>query len=72
MSILVLLNLISMAFEYYNQPVTNENIFNIISTVFATVFSLEMIFKLIGLKQHFFRNMWNVYDLLVTIICLIG
>ncbi len=61
-----------MAFEYYNEPANYENIFNVVNTVFVTIFGLEIVFKLIGMRQHFFRSTWNVFDLLITIVCLIG
>lgn len=70
MAVVVILNLVSLACEYYNQPKKCDEIFNIISSVFATVFAMEILLKLIGLRQHFFRDLWNVYDLLVTIVCI--
>ena len=40
-----------MAIEYFAQPIYNENILNIINTIFVTVYGLEMVFKLIGLNS---------------------
>jgi hypothetical protein len=71
-SIVVVLNIISLAFEYYNQSTHYNVILNILNSTFATIFGLEIIFKLIGFRQHFFLDMWNVYDLLVTTIFILS
>lgn len=71
-SIIIVINVISMAFEYYHQPDYYDNIFTIINTVFVTIYGLEIIFKMIGMRQHFFRNPWNVLEFLITILCTIG
>ena len=72
MTVVVILNILALTIEYYKQPIYIENISNLLSTMFVTVFALEICFKLIAMKQHFFRNMWNVFDLLLTILCIIG
>ena len=37
----------------------------------VTIFGFEIFLQFFAFRQHFFRNIWNVYSLLVTIICLI-
>ena len=69
---MIILNMISLTIEFYGQPTYFENIYNLINTVFVTIFSAENIFKLVAMRHHFFRSIWNVFDFLVTIACLIG
>jgi hypothetical protein len=64
--------MIALSFEYFNQPSYYANVFSLVNTVFMTIFAADIIFKLIALKQHFFRNIEHVFDFLVTILCLIG
>lgn len=71
MSAVLFLNLFTLALEHYNQSDNYNQILNIIDTFFVTIFGLEILLQLFALRQHFFRNMWNVYSLLVTILCLI-
>ena len=71
MAVVICLNIITLTLEYYNQPDFYDETFNIINTFFIAIFGLEICLQLYALRQHFFRNMMNVYSLLVTIICLI-
>ena len=72
MAVVICLNIITLTLEYYNQPDFYDETFNIINTFFIAIFGLEICLQLYALRQHFFRNMMNVYSLLVTIICLTG
>ena len=49
-SVVVVLYIASLAFEYYNQPKHYDKISNILNSTFVTIFGLEIIFKLIGLR----------------------
>ena len=35
--------------------------------MFATIFNLEMIFKLLGLGSQYFYSGWNLFDMVVVI-----
>ena len=72
MSVIVSLNIILLSIEYFNQSVIYENIHDLISTTVITIFSAEIFWKLFSMRLHFFRNMWNIHNLFVTILCIIG
>ncbi len=70
-TIVIALNMIIIAVEYFNQPLKTENIINVINTIFVTLYGLETLFKLIGLRLHFFRNAWNIFDLIINILSIL-
>ena len=70
-TIIIALNMILNAFEYYNEGIQNENIANVINTIFVTIYGLESLFKLVGLRMHFFRDKWNIFDLLINVLSII-
>lgn len=70
-TIIIALNMILNAFEYYNEGIQNENITNVVNTIFVTIYGLESLFKLVGLRMHFFRDKWNIFDLLINVLSII-
>lgn len=69
---IIALNMVALSVEYYGQSQSYENVLNVINTIFVTVYALEIVFKIIGLRQHFFRDFWNVFDLLVSLFAIFG
>ena len=59
------------AVEYFNEGLEYENIVNVVNTIFVTLYGLESLFKIIGLRLHFFRDYWNIFDLLINILSII-
>ena len=45
---------------------------DIVNVVFTTIFTLEATVKIIGLRWHYFRRIWNVFDLIIVILSIIG
>lgn len=39
----------------------------IINYVFSAIFTVEAVIKLIALKKKYFKEMWNIFDLIVVI-----
>ena len=70
-TIIIALNMILNAFEHYNEGIQNENITNVVNTIFVTIYGLESLFKLVGLRMHFFRDKWNIFDLLINVLSII-
>ena len=69
---LIFLNMASMGIEHYNQSQTITDVMEIINIIFTTIFTLEAIVKIIGLRWHYFRRAWNVYDFIIVILSIIG
>lgn len=43
-----------------------ENLFEKLNYVFAFIFNVEMILKLIGLDHQYFYSSWNIFDMIVV------
>jgi len=56
-----------MAAKYDGINPMLENIFENLNYLFATIFNLEMIFKLLGLGSQYFYSGWNLFDMIVVI-----
>ncbi|XP_074996976.1 sodium channel protein type 5 subunit alpha-like [Calonectris borealis] len=70
--ILICLNMITMMVETYEQSVTKTNVLNKINILFVAVFTAECVLKLVALRQYYFSNAWNIFDLVVVIMSLIA
>ena len=56
-----------MAIKYDGIDPKLENVFENLNYLFATIFNLEMIFKLLGLGRQYFYSGWNLFDCIVVI-----
>ncbi|XP_028940272.1 sodium channel protein type 5 subunit alpha, partial [Antrostomus carolinensis] len=70
--ILICLNMISMMVETYEQSETKSNILNKINMLFVALFTTECVLKLVALRQYYFSNAWNIFDLVVVIMSLVA
>ena len=65
-------NVVVMATEHFNQDISysvSQEAFNI---VFTTIFTLEALLKIIGLRIHYFRSAWNVFDFTIVVISILA
>uniref|UniRef100_H0YQI2 Sodium channel protein n=1 Tax=Taeniopygia guttata TaxID=59729 RepID=H0YQI2_TAEGU len=69
---LICLNMITMMVETYEQSETKTNILSKINILFVTIFTAECVLKLLALRQYYFSNAWNIFDLVVVIMSLVG
>ncbi|PVD19442.1 hypothetical protein C0Q70_19931 [Pomacea canaliculata] len=70
--ILIFFNMIVMAVEHYNQADAVQENLNTMNIIFTAVFTLEAITKLVGLRWHYFRVAWNVFDFVIVILSILG
>ncbi|NXW03617.1 SCN5A protein, partial [Fregetta grallaria] len=70
--ILICLNMITMMVETYEQSDTKTNVLNKINILFVAIFTSECVLKLVALRQYYFSNAWNIFDLVVVIMSLIA
>ncbi|XP_051465127.1 sodium channel protein type 5 subunit alpha-like [Apus apus] len=70
--VLICLNMISMMVETHEQSETKTNILNKINILFVAVFTTECVLKLVALRQYYFSNAWNIFDLVVVIMSLVA
>ncbi|NXW21463.1 SCN5A protein, partial [Circaetus pectoralis] len=70
--ILICLNMITMMVETNEQSETKTNILNKINILFVAIFTAECVLKLVALRQYYFSNAWNIFDLVVVIMSLVA
>lgn len=70
--IVIFLNMIAMAVDHYKMTDYVSNILDILNILFTTIFTLECVIKIIGLRHHYFRQPWNVFDFVVVVLSLLG
>ncbi|NXJ81070.1 SCN5A protein, partial [Trogon melanurus] len=70
--ILICLNMVTLMVETYDQSETKTNILNKINTLFVAIFTAECVLKLLALRQYYFSNAWNIFDLVVVILSLVA
>ncbi|NXJ09624.1 SCN5A protein, partial [Odontophorus gujanensis] len=70
--ILICLNMITMMVEAYEQSDTKATILNKINIFFVAIFTTECIMKLVALRQYYFSNAWNIFDIVVVIMSVVA
>ncbi|KAJ8963353.1 hypothetical protein NQ318_018825 [Aromia moschata] len=70
--VLIFLNMLTMGIEHYGQPHAVFFILEVSNAFFTTVFGLEAIVKIIGLRYHYFTVPWNVFDFLLVLASILG
>ncbi|NXM34766.1 SCN5A protein, partial [Oxyruncus cristatus] len=70
--VLICLNMVMMMVETYEQSDTKTNVLNKINILFVVIFTAECVLKLVALRQYYFSNAWNIFDLVVVIMSLVA
>lgn len=63
----IIVNTAILATKFYNQPPILDPIFDYLNIVFAAIFTIEAVMKLIALKHHYFKDGWNNFDFVIVI-----
>ncbi|XP_062316510.1 voltage-dependent L-type calcium channel subunit alpha-1D-like [Osmerus eperlanus] len=68
MFVLIMLNTLCLAVQHYGQSALFNYVMDILNMVFTTVFTVEMVLKLIAFKpRHYFTDAWNTFDALIVV-----
>uniref|UniRef100_A0A8C8SRE0 Sodium channel protein n=1 Tax=Pelusios castaneus TaxID=367368 RepID=A0A8C8SRE0_9SAUR len=70
--VLICLNMITMMVETDEQSKEKTDNLNKINMLFVAIFTAECIMKLLALRHYYFMNGWNVFDLTVVIMSIVG
>uniref|UniRef100_A0ABM5GMQ8 Sodium channel protein n=1 Tax=Pogona vitticeps TaxID=103695 RepID=A0ABM5GMQ8_9SAUR len=70
--ILICLNMIAMMVETDDQSPEKTSVLNKINILFITLFTIECVLKMVALRYYYFTNGWNVFDLVVVIMSIVG
>lgn len=68
----ILLNMVAMCLEHYDQSPTFEAVLAYINYIFISIFTLESVMKLIALNWRYFKIAWNVFDFVIVIFSILG
>ncbi|XP_014771226.1 sodium channel protein 1 brain [Octopus bimaculoides] len=63
---IIITNMIFMAFEHYNQSDVVTEVLATANIAFTILYAFEAIIKIVALRIHYLRNLWNVFDFLVV------
>lgn len=61
-----------MTLEWIGQSEAILGLFNTFNYVFALIFILEFIIKIIGYGSRYFKDNWNIFDTVIIILTLAG
>ncbi|KAK1148393.1 sodium channel protein 60E-like [Acipenser oxyrinchus oxyrinchus] len=70
--ILIVLNMFLMTSEHYGQSDSFVQAQDMVSLVFTSLFTAEAVLKLLGLRLYYFTRPWNVFDILVVTVSIVG
>ena len=68
----IILNTVVMSMKHYRQSYELFEFSEHSNTVFAIVFNIEMVMKLIALRKAYFHSSWNRFDLIIVILSDVG
>ncbi|XP_073324253.1 sodium channel, voltage gated, type VIII, alpha subunit b isoform X6 [Pagrus major] len=70
--ILICLNMVTMMVETDDQSRETEEVLYWVNFVFIVVFTTEFVLKLFALRHYYFTNGWNIFDVVVVILSIVG
>lgn len=70
--ILICLNMVTMMVETDDQSPETEEVLYWVNFVFIVVFTGEFLLKLFALRHYYFTNGWNIFDVVVVILSIVG
>ncbi|XP_035702487.1 sodium channel protein 60E isoform X2 [Folsomia candida] len=65
--IMIFINMVVMAFEHYGQRQIFVHLLAGFNSFFTTIYALEAIVKIIGLRHYYFTVPWNVFDFVLVL-----
>nr|XP_057910325.1 sodium channel, voltage gated, type VIII, alpha subunit b isoform X4 [Doryrhamphus excisus] len=70
--ILICLNMVTMMVETDDQTKETEDVLYWVNFIFIVVFTGEFLLKLFALRHYYFTNGWNIFDVVVVILSIVG
>ncbi|XP_077581891.1 sodium channel, voltage gated, type VIII, alpha subunit b isoform X1 [Stigmatopora nigra] len=70
--ILICLNMVTMMVETDDQSKETEEVLYWVNFIFIIVFTGEFLLKLFALRHYYFTNGWNIFDVVVVILSIVG
>uniref|UniRef100_A0A3B4XJN6 Sodium channel protein n=2 Tax=Seriola TaxID=8160 RepID=A0A3B4XJN6_SERLL len=70
--ILICLNMVTMMVETDDQSEDTEVVLYWVNFIFIVIFTGEFLLKLFALRHYYFTNGWNIFDVVVVILSIVG
>jgi voltage-dependent calcium channel L type alpha-1D len=65
---MILINTLSLAMKFYNQPDVYTEFLNTLNVIFTVFFTLEFVFKLGAFRfKNYFGDPWNSFDFIIVL-----
>jgi hypothetical protein len=58
--------------KWYDEPTSLPKTLENINLLFALIFTMEAVIKIIGLGRNYFKDSWNLFDFFIVIGTFIG
>ena len=68
----IFLNMIAMCLETADQTEQTDAILNFINNIFIVIFTIECFMKLIALNWRYFTLPWNIFDMSIVVLSILG
>jgi hypothetical protein len=69
--VLIILNTLVLAFNWFMQPDWYIPYIEKINYTFVVIFTLEALFKLVALRCQYFKDSWNIFDFSVVVLTIV-
>ena len=63
----IILNTVIMSMTYFGETAPYSLALEIINYVFAVIFTVEAVLKLVALHRQYFKDSWNVFDFVIVL-----
>ncbi|XP_022247944.1 muscle calcium channel subunit alpha-1-like isoform X2 [Limulus polyphemus] len=66
--ICIMINTLSLAMKYHNQPHTYTMALDVLNQIFTAVFALEFVLKMMAFGfKNYFGDSWNIFDFIIVL-----
>jgi voltage-gated sodium channel type II alpha len=65
-------NMLTMTLDHYHQSEMWNFALNNLNMGFICIFTTECALKIFALRQHYFKEPWNIFDFVVVILSIFG
>ena len=65
--ICILCNTFVLGFNWYMRPESYKTPIDVVNYIFAAIFTIEAILKIIAQKGAYFKDSWNLFDFIVVV-----
>lgn len=69
---IIVMNMLTLAMEHYKMSAEWATALRYVDITFTTMFSIEAVLKIFGMRLYYFRDPFNVFDLVVVILSIAG